>query len=147
LSGLRIDFYQLGQTPLEDALPQLVAKMRDAGARVLVVFASAARRARIGEALWAWRDSFLAHGAAGEPHQERQPILLAESLEPVNGANYLALADGEWREEAERFERVFLLFDSSTIEAARLTWRSLDGREQVERNYWRQEQGGWVKAG
>ena len=143
---MRVDFYQLSESPVEAALPALVAKMRDAGAKVLVVSADAAQLARIGEALWAPKGTFLAHGAAHGPHAAAQPILLSGSLEAANGATFLALADGLWRSGAEAFERVFLLFDGSTIDDARATWRSLDGNDEIERNYWRQEDKGWVKA-
>jgi DNA polymerase-3 subunit chi len=144
---MRVDFYQLSQTPVEGALPQLAVKMHEAGARVLVVSADDAQLARISDALWAVKDRFLAHAPAGGPHDARQPILLADSLNPANSANFLALADGQWRAGAEAFERVFLLFDGSTIDDARGTWRSLDGRAGLERNYWRQDNGRWVKAG
>lgn len=144
---MRVDFYQLSQTPVEGALPQLAVKMQEAGARVLVVSADEAQLARISAALWAQKDSFLAHGIAGGPHQDRQPILLTDVLEAPNQANFLAIADGQWRDGADRFERVFLLFDGSTIDDARATWRSLDGREGLERHYWRQEDARWVKAG
>jgi DNA polymerase-3 subunit chi len=140
---LRVDFYQLSETPVETALPALAAKMREAGAKVLVVSADDAQLARISEALWAPKGSFLAHGAAGGPDDARQPILLSDRLEAPNGANFLALADGLWREGAEAFERVFLLFDESSIDAARQTWRSLDGSE---RNYWQQSGKSWTKA-
>ena len=135
---LRVDFYQLSQSPVEEALPALAARMMEAGARALVVSADIEQLARISDALWASGDQFLAHGPAGGPHDARQPILLAENLEATNGASYLALADGQWREGAEAFERVFLLFGAATIDDARATWRSLDGREGLERNYWRQ---------
>jgi len=145
---LRVDFYQLSQTPVEGALPQLAAKMREAGARVLVVSADAAQLTRISDALWAVKADFLAHAPAGGPHDARQPILLADSLANPNGATFLALADGLWREGAEDFDRVFLMFDGSSIDAARATWRSLDGREGMERHYWRQlAPGKWEKAG
>ena len=135
---MRVDFYQLSQSPVEEALPALAARMMEAGARALVVSADIGQLARISDALWASGDQFLAHGPAGGPHDARQPILLAENLEAANGASFLALADGLWREGAEAFERVFLLFGAATIDNARATWRSLDGREGLERNYWRQ---------
>ena len=135
---MRVDFYQLSQSPVEEALPALAARMMEAGARALVVSADIGQLARISDALWASGDQFLAHGPAGGPHDARQPILLAENLEATNGARFLALADGQWREGAEAFERVFLLFGVATIDDARATWRSLDGREGLERNYWRQ---------
>jgi DNA polymerase-3 subunit chi len=135
---LRVDFYQLSESSVEEALPALAARMLEAGERALVVSADVEQLARISEALWAAKDQFLAHTPAGGPHDERQPILLSDSLEAANGARYLALADGLWRDGADGFERVFLLFDQTTIEAARATWRSLDGRKELERNYWRQ---------
>lgn len=145
---MRVDFYQLSQTPVEGALPQLAGKMREAGARVLVVSADDGQLARISDALWAVKADFLAHAPAGGPHDSRQPILLSENLANPNGATFLALADGLWRDGAEAFERVFLLFDGSTIDGARSTWRSLDGREGLERHYWRQlAPGKWEKAG
>ena len=143
---MRVDFYQLSETTVEAALPALAAKMREAGAKVLVVSADDAQRERISEALWAPRGSFLAHGIAGTAHDARQPILLSDTLDAPNAAKFLALADGQWRQGAEAFERVFLLFDNSTIDDARATWRRFDGQEEVERNYWRQEGKGWVKA-
>ena len=145
---MRVDFYQLNQPPVEGALPQLAAKMLGAGARVLVVSGDDAQLARISEALWAVKDNFLAHGLAGGPHDARQPILLADSLDAPNEAKFLALADGRWRDGAEAFERVFLLFEEAEVEAARAVWRKLGEDDGAERNYWRQLDGGkWEKAG
>ena len=144
---MRADFYQLSQTPVEGALPALAVKMREAGARVLVVSADAAQLSRISDALWAVKDNFLAHGMAGGAHDARQPILLTGTLDAANDARFLALADGRWRAGAEAFERVFMLFDGSTIDDARATWRSLDGLDGLIRKYWRQEGKGWVEAG
>ena len=144
---MRADFYQLSQTPVEGALPALAVKMREAGARVLVVSADPAQLSRISDALWAVKDNFLAHGMAGGPHDARQPILLAGTLDAANDARFLALADGRWRAGAEAFERVFMLFDGSTIDDARATWRSLDGLDGLIRKYWRQDRKGWVEAG
>jgi DNA polymerase-3 subunit chi len=144
---MRVDFYQLSQSSAEEALPALAVKMLEAGARVLVVSADDVQLARISEALWAAKEQFLAHAPAGGPHDARQPILLSDRLDAANGATYLALADGQWREGADGFERVFLLFDGTSIEQARATWRMLDGRDGLERNYWRQEDGRWTKAG
>jgi len=143
---LRVDFYQLSQSSVEDALPALAAKMLGSGARVLVVSADDAQLAAISAALWAVKEQFLAHAPAGGPHDARQPILLSDSLDAANGATFLALADGQWRDGAETFERVFLLFGAATIDDARATWRMLGEREGIERNYWRQEAGRWVKA-
>ena len=143
---MRVDFYQLGEGSVEAALPALAAKMREAGAKVLVVSADDAQLARVGDALWAPKGTFLANGAAGGPDDAHQPILLSDSLVAPNGATYLALADGQWRDGAESFERVFLLFDETSVEGARQTWRGLDGLGEGERNYWQQKGGRWEKA-
>lgn len=143
---MRVDFYQLSRDPAEAALPLIARNVLGAGERLLVVSGDDGLTARVSEQLWALKDSFLAHGFAGGPHQERQPILLSDAAEAPNGARHIALADGQWREEAEAFERVFLLFGEATIEGACAVWRQLDGRKGVERNYWRQDGGKWVKA-
>lgn len=143
---MQVDFYQLSRDPAETALSLIAGKVIEAGQRLLVVADDAALRQRIDQALWERKDSFLAHAQAGGVHDARQPILLADSVTPANAARFVAFADGRWREEGLDFDRVFLLFDDTTIEPARATWRSLDGREDVERRYWKQDGGRWVQA-
>ncbi|MBF5089790.1 DNA polymerase III subunit chi [Novosphingobium sp. NBM11] len=144
---MRVDFYQLSRDPAEGVLPQIARNTLGAGARLLVVSQDEAQLGRIGEALWTrLPDSFLAHGRAGGAHDSRQPILLSDTVNPANGARFLALADGVWRdaaEGAEDFERVFLLFPPDRIDSARDCWRMLGQREGVDRRYWRQEGGKW----
>ncbi len=143
---MKVDFYQLSRDPAEAVVPLLARNSHAAGERLLVVSGNADQLGRIEAALWSRKDSFLANGHAGGAHDARQPVLLSPDPDPANGARYVVLADGQWRSEVEAFERVFLLFDGSTIDQARATWRSLDGRDGLERAYWRQEEGKWVKA-
>lgn len=144
---MRVDFYQLSRDPAEGVLPLIARNTLGAGARLLVVSQDEAQLGRIGEALWTrLPDSFLAHGRAGGAHDSRQPILLSDTVNPANGARFLALADGVWRdraEGAEDFERVFLLFPPDRIDGARECWRMLGQREGVDRRYWRQDGGKW----
>ncbi len=143
---MRVDFYQLSRDPAETAVAQIARNTLKAGKRLLVVADGADRLDRIGEALWAKGGDFLANGRAGGLHDARQPILLSESTEPANGATFLALADGKWR-ESEGFERVFLFFDGETLDAARALWRDLGSREATERHFWKQDGGKWAEAG
>jgi DNA polymerase-3 subunit chi len=143
---MRVDFYQLSRDPAEGVVPVLAQNTLKAGERLLVVSANDSQIARISEALWQRPGSFLAHGLAGGPHQQRQPILLADNPAAANGARYVTFADGQWRDEAEQFERVFLLFDSATIDQARGTWRTLGEREDVERKFWKQDGAKWVEG-
>ncbi|MEQ1541705.1 MAG: DNA polymerase III subunit chi [Novosphingobium sp.] len=143
---MQVDFYQLSRDPAESALAMIADKALETGERLLVVSADDAQLARISEALWSRKGSFLAHGAVGGPHEERQPILLSDRVEPANAARFVVFADGEWRDEGLKFERVFLLFDGSTIDQARATYRMLDGRDDVQRRYFKQEEGKWITA-
>ncbi|MET3470511.1 MULTISPECIES: DNA polymerase III subunit chi [unclassified Novosphingobium] len=139
---MRVDFYQLSRDPAELVLPLIARNTLGAGERLLVVSEDKGQLDRIGEALWTrLPDTFLANGQAGGPHDARQPILLSTTVAPANGAQFLALADGGWRESEAA--RVFLLFPPDRIDDARATWRLLGQREGVERKYWRQDGGKW----
>ena len=59
----------------------------------------------------------------------------------------MLIADGEWREAALGYDRAFYLFDGDSLEAARLAWKLLAGRDGVERHYWAHEDGRWVEEG
>ncbi|MGB3752330.1 MAG: DNA polymerase III subunit chi [Parerythrobacter sp.] len=143
---MRMDFYQLSRDPVEAVVTLLAQKVLAAGKRGLVVSGDADQRAAIGTALWAQPECFLANGEAGDEHAARQPLLLSANCEAANGATNVLLADGIWREESEAFARTFLLFDDATVDAARELWRKLDGREGLERNFWKQDGGRWTKA-
>ncbi|WP_179504210.1 MULTISPECIES: DNA polymerase III subunit chi [unclassified Sphingomonas] len=139
---MRVDFYQLSRDPAELVVPLIARNTLGAGERLLVVSEDDAQLDRIGEALWTrLPDTFLANGRAGGAHDARQPILLSTEVEPANGAQFVALADGGWRESEAA--RVFLLFPPDRIDEARATWRLLGTREGVERKYWRQDGGKW----
>jgi len=147
---MQVDFYQLVNSTAEQVVTLLAANTLAAGQRLLVVHPDPAARASLGQALWAappfkGQESFLANGEAGGPHDARQPILLSDRVEAANGAVFMVLADGQWR-EGEGFSRVFLVFGEATLEAARACWRMLGERDGVERRYWKQESGRWVQA-
>ena len=141
---MRVDFYQLSRDPAEAVIPLLAANTLKAGERLLVVSADDDQLAAVSKAMWSHApESFLAHGAAGGPHDARQPVLLSDRAEAANGARFVALADGLWRSEVEGFERVFLLFGEAALDGARATWRMLGERESAERRFWKQDGGKW----
>jgi len=144
---MKLDFWQVTHDPLEKVVTLIAKRAVSQGERVLVVSADPAQRAAISGALWqAGPESFLANGEADAPGADRQPVLLAETIAPANGASHLILADGTWR-EATGFARVFLLFPPEGAPDARQAWRAQDGRDGVERAYYAQEDGRWVKKG
>ncbi|MEZ5687951.1 MAG: DNA polymerase III subunit chi [Caenibius sp.] len=141
---MRVDFYQLSRDPAELVVPLLARATGQAGERLLVVSSNADELVRIDKALWEkLPEAFLAHGRAGEGHEERQPTLLSQTMQPANGARYVALADGLWRDEADGFDRVFLLFGDNAIDGARVCWKMLGARDGVERRFWKQDGGKW----
>lgn len=142
----RVGFYLAVDTPVERLLPQIARKVLGDGDRLLVVAADAGLRQRIGEALWDdYPEDFLAHGEAGEGHADRHPILLSESCEAANGARLVALADGQWRDEAEAFDRALLFFDEAGRGAARGVWSRFDGREEIVREFHEHDGSRWQK--
>ena len=143
---MRVDFYQLGGSNADSVIAAIAGKLVDEGQRLLVVAADEALLARLDRQLWdQGAASFLAHGISGGSDDSRQPVLLSTAVDAPNRARNLLIADGEWRDAALGFERAFFLFDTETLEAARLAWKLLSGREGVERHYWANEDGKWVE--
>ena len=143
---MRIDFYQLAGTPAEQVIATLAEKILDGDGRLLIVAEDEAQLARLDRILWDQGSaSFLPHGVAGGADDARQPILLSSSPDAPNQARNMLIADGQWREAALTYDRSFYLFDSDTLEGARLAWKLLAGRDGVERRYWAREGGRWVK--
>lgn len=144
---MRVDFYLLGADRAEAIVPALAARVRGEGGRLLIVAAGEAERGALSRALWEAKPAaFLANGLAGEAHAERQPILVSDAAEPVNGARHLCLADGEWR-DCDGFERVFLLVEEAALPAARARWRALGEAGGIERRFWKRDKAGrWVEG-
>jgi|SRR5687768_6602989 DNA polymerase-3 subunit chi len=143
---MQIDFYQLGQTPLEQVIASLAEKLLAQDGRLLIVADDETLLARLDRMLWdQGATSFLPHALAGGTDDARQPILLSASPDAPNLARNLLIADGQWREAALGYDRAFYLFDNAALEGARLAWKLLSGRDGVERNFWAQEDGRWVQ--
>ena len=141
-----IDFYQLAGTPPEQVIASISEKLLTEGGRLLIVAEEEGLLARLDRTLWDQKPtSFLPHGLAGGADDARQPILLSTSPDAPNLARNMLIADGEWREAALTYDRAFYLFDVNTLDGARLAWKLLAGREGVERRYWANEGGKWVK--
>lgn len=140
---MRIGFYHLTAVPLERALPRICERVVGDGGRLLIV-ADGDLAERLDGLLWTYDPaSFLPHGREGAD----QPILISEDVAAANGAINVALADGQWRDEALAFERIFYLFDDSRLSDARAAWRQLKGREGATLSYWKQdERGKWVEG-
>ncbi|QNM83595.1 DNA polymerase III subunit chi [Sphingomonas sabuli] len=141
---MRVDFYQLGATPMEQVIASLSEKLLRDDERLLVVADDEAQLVRLDRLLWdQGPTSFLPHGLSGGADDARQPVLLSASADNANRARNLLIADGHWRDAALSFTRAFYLFDEDTIGEARKAWKALGTRDGVERHYWANEGGRW----
>ncbi|WP_312733543.1 DNA polymerase III subunit chi [Brevundimonas sp.] len=143
-------FYHLERSTLDQVLPTLLEKTLERGWRALIKSAHSHRLDAIDETLWTFRDeSFLPHGRADQPHAERQPVLLSETGENLNGAQALFIVDDAELGATEGFERCFIIFDGrdeTALQQARGRWKALKDQDATL-SYWRQtDEGRWEKA-
>ena len=145
---MQVDFYHLTATPLDRVLPQIAERVVAGGNRLLVVAGDDEQAAQLDRLLWSYKpDSFLPHARLGAADDAAQPILIATDVNAANRARHIALVDGEWRDAALDFDRAFHFFDDEAVRPARLTWRALADRDDVERRYWKQNDAGrWEQA-
>lgn len=140
----QVDFYQLSRDPAEAVLPAIAKKVLEDGGRLLVVSDDPGQLERISRGLWeAGPETYLAHDRAEGPMPGVQPILLGANCVAANGARMIALADGQWRDEALAFDRAFYFFDDATIDGARASWRTLSKADGVTPRFWKQDGGKW----
>ena len=143
-------FYHLTRSPLEVALPMLLAKSLQSGWHVVVRGTDAGRLDWLDRTLWTVSDDgFLPHGLAGGPHDALQPVLLTTGPEAPNRAQCLMAVDGAEVSAAdcETVERACILFDGNdpkAVERARGQWRALTGAG-IAAQYWSEEGGRWQK--
>lgn len=143
-------FYHLERSTLAQVLPGLLEKTLQRGWRAIVRGATSHGLDDLDDLLWTYREeSFLPHGRADAEHAARQPVLLSESGENLNGAQALFIVDGSELGVTEDYERCFIIFDGrdeQALQQARGRWRAL---KAIDANlaYWRQtEEGRWEKA-
>jgi DNA polymerase III subunit chi len=145
---MQVDFYQLAGSPPEPVIASIAEKLRAGGERLIVIAGDEAFLVRLDRMLWdQGAASFLPHALAGGADDARQPILLSTSPDAPNLARNLLIADSVWRDSALSYDRAFFLFDNAMLQPARAAWKSLGGREGVERRYWALEDGKWVNKG
>lgn len=143
-------FYHLTSSPLEQALPDLLEKVRANNWRALVRGTDTGQLTKLDATLWNYRDTtFMPHGLAGGEHDAQQPILLTTGSENANASDILLLVHQAKTDAAEvaQFTRVCLMFDGNNpdaLNAARGDWKTLTDAG-IPAQYWAQENGRWMK--
>jgi DNA polymerase-3 subunit chi len=139
-------FYHLRRQPTEQVLPALIEKSLERGWRVVVQSSSEERVDALDAHLWTFRDdSFLAHGTFRETTAAEQPVLLTVSDHNPNAATVRFLIDrAPVPEDAERYDRVVVLFDGEDEEAvaeARQRWQAAKTQGHTV-TYWQADDDG-----
>jgi DNA polymerase III subunit chi len=143
-------FYHLQRQPLEAVLPSLLKKSLERGWRAVVQTASDERLVALDDHLWTFRDdSFLPHGTDREPYAADQPVVLTTGTANPNGASVRFLLEGaEIPSDAERYQRMVILFDGTDPQAlalAREQWRAVKEAGH-DATYWQQDdRGRWAR--
>ena len=144
-----ISFYHLLHTPLERALPKLIEKVLESGARAVVRTGSTERAEALNGALWTYdQDSFIPHGTARDGNAALQPVWITADEENPNGADILVLADSAESADIGSYRRCLEMFDGrddAAVADARRRWSAYkDAAHDLA--YWQQtEGGGWEK--
>jgi DNA polymerase-3 subunit chi len=144
-----VNFYHLTRSTLEQALPRLLEKALQTGARAVVMAGSAERVEALNAHLWTYdANAFLPHGSAKDGNAALQPVWLTPYDENPNGATLLFLTDGARSQKLGEFARCFELFDGrdeGAVAAARERWKQLKAEGHAIA-YWQQtDRGGWEK--
>lgn len=146
-----VSFYHLLHTPLDRALPKLIQKVLESGARAVIRTGSAERAEALSSVLWTFdQNSFLPHGTARDGNADRQPVWITPNDENPNGADILVLTDGATAGEITAWRRCLEMFDGrddAAVAEARRRWSDYKAADHVL-TYWQQtERGGWEKQG
>ena len=111
---MRVDFYHMQLSSVEQVLPKLLEKAYATGKRVLVKVGNEARVDFLNTALWTYEDeSFLPHGTKKDGNAALQPIWLTSGDDNPNQAEMLFLVDDAKIaiDSLSQFARVINLFD------------------------------------
>lgn len=144
---MRVDFYHMQLSSIEQVLPKLLEKAYATGKNIVVKVGNEARVEFLNTALWTYEDeSFLPHGSKKDGNAALQPIWLTSGDDNPNYATMLFLVDGAQitTDQLSRFERVLKLFDGSdpdSLSQAKDFWRQAksSGNDCV---YWQQDNNG-----
>ena len=144
---MRIDFYHLQKSTLEQVLPVLAQKVYTSGKRLLIRTELSERAEFINTLLWTFNpDSWLPHGTDADGFETEQSVFISTGQDNPNNAEMVLLTDGGTIEEICSFERCFNLFnghDETAVQSARELWKAAT-QHGFEAYYWQQnEEGKW----
>ena len=142
---MRVDFYHLQKSTLEQALPVLTEKVYATGKRLLIKTGMSEQAEYISSLLWTYKpDSWLPHGTQSDGFETEQPVFITAAEDNPNHAEMIMLTDGGTIEEIQSFERCLDLFngyDEAAVQNARNLWKAVVDAGN-EAYYWQQNDAG-----
>lgn len=144
---MRVDFYHLQRSTLEQALPKLASLCYSRGLRLLIKTSLSDRAEHLNGLLWTFDpNSWIPHGSEKDGNETEQPVFITTGEANPNGATVVMLTEGGALDEIRPFERCLNLFDGRDEEAvqkARELWKAVVA-EGFEAYYWQQnDRGQW----
>ncbi|WP_368184081.1 DNA polymerase III subunit chi [Aestuariibius sp. HNIBRBA575] len=143
-------FYHVTQSSIEQTLPMLLGKARQAGWRIEVRGQHADDMERLDKQLWLGDENgFDPHGLAGGDYDADQPVLLTFGQAAGNNPTCVMSVYGAdvTPQDVTALERVCILFDGhdgAAVAHARVQWKTL-ADAGCTAQYWSQESGRWEK--
>ncbi len=142
---MRVDFYHLQRSALEQVLPVLAEKVYAGGKRLLIKTELPEKAEYLNMLLWTYRpDSWLPHGSESDGNEADQPVFITTRGDNLNRADMIMLVDGGSIDEIRPFERCLNLFnghDEAAVQQARELWKAVVD-EGFEAYYWQQNDAG-----
>lgn len=142
---MRVDFYHLQKSTVEQTLPVLAEKVYATGKRLLIRTDLIERAEHFNALLWTYKpDSWLPHGTQTDGFESDQPVFITAADDNPNHAEMIMLTDGGEIGEILSFERCLNLFDGhdeTAVQNARKLWKNVvqSGHEAY---YWQQNDAG-----
>jgi DNA polymerase III subunit chi len=135
---MRIDFYHLTASPLEEVIEKLLQKIDLTQTHVLIRTGSEERADALSSFLWTHLpNSFFPNGTDKDKNPEEQPIYITCQAEKnPSKASFLFIVDGEELTDADAFTRCFYFFHESDVETARKRWKEAL-QKQADCYYWK----------
>jgi DNA polymerase-3 subunit chi len=146
---MRLDFYALSKSSLEDTLLKILDKVISSKKRALVFTQSEEKAETLCDYLWSANpNKWFGHGTVQDGNVSEHNIFISHQVNNLNNSDIIILTNSIYYEELFNFERCINIFAEDNIEAidsAKKIW--FKGAElDFELNYWSQTSTGqWIK--
>lgn len=142
---MRVDFYHMQRSTVEQVLPQLAERVYAGNMRLLIRTAMPERSEHLNNLLWTYHpNAWLPHGTEKDGNESEQPIYITANDDNLNNASVLMLVDGGTLDDIKNFDRCLTLFDGkdeAAVQKARELWKEVVAAG-FDAYYWQQNAAG-----